>query len=535
MPERIKQILNKVVDWWKKFSTKQRTLILSIIGVVVIALVILVVVMSKPQKVTLVTAKDTTESSQIKDLLDKQNIAYSISDDGLTYTVNKADEANASIALGSNDIPTSGYKISDVFDGSFSTTEADKQKKYQLYLEDKFAQQLETISNVDTASVSLSIPEDDGTLISQNLDTYASVILKLKSKMTDDQASGIAKYIATEVGNKTTDSVLILDSDGNVLFSGGDTDTSTGTANTQLSVTQKAENNVKQEVKKVVLGTDVYDNVEVGLNLELNFDQVNQTDHQYYVADGQSQGYLDNESNYESQSTGGADAATPGTDTNSDTTYTIQDNNNSTSSVTDSTKKYLPNEKITTTTGAVGSVDYDKSSITVVATKYVVYNEDTLKAQGKLKGTTFDQFVQKNSARTKTTVDQDFYNMVSKATGISTDNISIVAYEVPFFQYSTSNGMGISDYLQIALAVLIFALLGFVVFKSTRREEVVEVEPELSVKSLLETTKEAESEPLENIGFNDKSETRMLIERFVDEKPEAVASLLRNWLNEEWD
>ena len=48
-------------------------------------------------------------------------------------------------------------------------------------------------------------------------------------------------------------------------------------------------------------------------------------------------------------------------------------------------------------------------------------------------------------------------------------------------------------------------------------------------------TKEAEEESLEDIGFSDKSETRILIEKFVDENPEAVASLLRNWLNEEWE
>ena len=58
---------------------------------------------------------------------------------------------------------------------------------------------------------------------------------------------------------------------------------------------------------------------------------------------------------------------------------------------------------------------------------------------------------------------------------------------------------------------------------------------ELSVESLLETTKQAEQEDLEDIGYNEKSEIRVLIEKFVDENPEAVASLLRNWLNEEWE
>ena len=31
-----------------------------------------------------------------------------------------------------------------------------------------------------------------------------------------------------------------------------------------------------------------------------------------------------------------------------------------------------------------------------------------------------------------------------------------------------------------------------------------------------------------------KISTRKMIEKFVDENPEAAANLLRNWLNEDW-
>ena len=60
------------------------------------------------------------------------------------------------------------------------------------------------------------------------------------------------------------------------------------------------------------------------------------------------------------------------------------------------------------------------------------------------------------------------------------------------------------------------------------------IEPELSVESLLESTKESQEE-MQDIGYNEKSETRILIEKFVEDNPEAAASLLRNWLNEEWE
>ena len=77
----------------------------------------------------------------------------------------------------------------------------------------------------------------------------------------------------------------------------------------------------------------------------------------------------------------------------------------------------------------------------------------------------------------------------------------------------------------------VILLLGFVVIRSTRKEEVIETEPELSVESLLQSTKEE----LEDIGLQEKSETRVMIEKFVDENPEAVANLLRNWLTEDWE
>ena len=139
-------------------------------------------------------------------------------------------------------------------------------------MEKKFEDQLATISNIETATVTLSIPEEDGTIISMGQETYASVILTLSGEMTEEQSAGIAKFIATEVGNDSTDNILLLDSDGNVLFSGGDSSTAIGSANSQLSVKGKAENMVKGEVRDVMLGTNVYDNVEVGLNLAMDFD-----------------------------------------------------------------------------------------------------------------------------------------------------------------------------------------------------------------------------------------------------------------------
>lgn len=48
MPERIQQILNRIVEWWKNFSTRQKALIISIAAVVAVAFSILGFVMTRP-------------------------------------------------------------------------------------------------------------------------------------------------------------------------------------------------------------------------------------------------------------------------------------------------------------------------------------------------------------------------------------------------------------------------------------------------------------------------------------------------------
>lgn len=53
------------------------------------------------------------------------------------------------------------------------------------------------------------------------------------------------------------------------------------------------------------------------------------------------------------------------------------------------------------------------------------------------------------------------------------------------------------------------------------------------MEQMLAATKENQP-AVDDIDMQDKSETRKAIEKFVDENPEAVALLLRNWLNDDW-
>ncbi|MCI6811168.1 MAG: flagellar basal-body MS-ring/collar protein FliF [Lachnospiraceae bacterium] len=532
MTDRLKEIPSKILEWWNRYTSKQKTIIISIAAGVVVAMAILITALSRPKYEVLVICESTKEAATITGLLDSSKIPYRISDDGYRIEVEQDQIGPANLLLGANNIPTATFDISNVTGGGLSTTESDKVKLYRKYLESQMKSDLESMENVVSARVQLNIPEDDGTMIAQEKDSSAAIMLTLSNSLTDDQATSIAQYVKTALGNENIKTITIIDAEGKLLFSGDDSYSITGSASSQLNVKQQTESVLQSNIKKVLLGTNEYNLVEVSSNLQLDFSTVEDVTHLFYAPEGQTQGVLSHEDSFEAETTGGT-GGVPGTDTNNEdnTDYMMNDYQGGTSTQTEISRDYLPNEKMTTTKIPAGLIKYDDSSLSVAAIKYRVLKEQDAKNQGLLDGITWEDYKAQNQERTKLTVDEDIVDLVAKASGISSENISFIAYEEPM--YIDAEGMAVTptDILQIVLIVLILGLLAFVIIRSMRADKETVEEEEVSVESLLQSTQDS---GLEDIEVEAKSETRKLIEKFVNENPEAAANLLRNWLQEDW-
>lgn len=528
----IKSLPPKILEWWNKFSSKQKTAIVSIAIGVIVAFSILITVLTRTQYVNLVTCENTTKAAEVQAVLDSgEGIDYKVSDNGLVFSVNKKQLSTANLLLGTNNILSDTFKIQDVVSGGLTTTEADKQKLYTAYKEDALETMLEDLSFVDNATVNLDIPEDDGTLIAKKTEASANVMLTLNSECTSENANAMARAIKTAIGNESTEHIVIIDNQGNLLFSGDDELSMSGLANNQLTLKQQAEAIVRNEVRKVLQGTNAFDLVEVASNLTLDFSYTEKTQTTYTPADGQTQGLLSHESSYEAETEGGT-ALVPGTDSNGNDTYVYENGGNSSSTVSQYDKDYLPNTETIVQTIPAGAIIYDESSIAVTAIRYRVTKEEDAKKQGLLDGIDWDTYKAQNAEKVKLSVDEEFYSIVSDASGISVDDITIMAYEEPFFVDKEGIKADYKDVIYIVIAVLIVLLLGYVVIRSLKTDKAKEEEPEeLSVEGLLQSMP---TRPLEDISLDEKSDVRKLIEKFVDENPEAVANLLRNWLNEDW-
>ena len=279
----------------------------------------------------------------------------------------------------------------------------------------------------------------------------------------------------------------------------------------------------------------IYDDAQVMANLDIQLDDTLIEKTEYDTFQDGANGPKENYYLYNAQNIDGT-GGVPGTDSNDEDipSYDIDDTRYGTAQVQVVRESYATDKTVTTTKKAIGAVNPSNSSVSIILSQYVEYDEEKMKEQGLLNDISFAEFQAQNSEQIQIDVDEDMYNVVSNATGIRSNSITIIAYQIPLFYPKERTGLPVSNILQIVLAVLIAALLIFVVLKGMRPAEVSELEPELSVEALLATTKENQS--LEDIEFNEKTATRQQIEKFVQENPEAVAQLLRNWLNDDdWE
>lgn len=530
MVDKLKQIPVQLMKQWNKYTSKQKTIIICVIATVFLALIILVTFMNRTVYQTLIVNETTKDASAVAELLKDKGITYKLDSDKVTILVDKKKYSDALLLVYSSDVPTSGLTMEQLMNNDLSTTNSDRNLKNHLYIQSEIRKYLITMTGIKDAQVTYVPQENSYSVLSDKQDYPASVALTITDDFNLSTAQAVAEYVAAAIGNESTEKIKVIDQNGNLLFGGKD-DLYSGSANSVLDYREKLQNTYNNNIYMLMMKLG-YDDVQPMFNWVLNMDKVTELYTEQIPAEGQDQGLYKTYYSYDSQNSSNSSGGTPGTDSNDETTYegTTGDNPGSSSSTVQI--EYLPSERVTNTEYEIGAVEPNQSSGSIVCTKVVTYKEEDLKEQGALDNTTFSQYVLQNQDRTQVQVGDDIYNMVSLATGIPVDRLSIIAYEQPVFVPKVTSERGFAFYLQIILAVLIVALLVFVVFKGTAPVEVTELEPELSVEQLLATTKE--NQTLDDIEFSERSETKKMIEKFVDENPEAVAQLLRNWLNDEW-
>lgn len=112
--------------------------------------------------------------------------------------------------------PTTSYILPS--DGN-ELTEDDKQRQYLTFLKNYIKDNLlEPLPEIKSASVTLQSPMNSENTINSNEEISVSVILELKDELSTGSITELADCLATAIGNTSTDEIIIMDVDGNLLF-----------------------------------------------------------------------------------------------------------------------------------------------------------------------------------------------------------------------------------------------------------------------------------------------------------------------------
>lgn len=512
-----KEITKQVGDFWKKQNKKMRIVLpVSLAGIIVAAVVIAAALNNKSYTV-LYTGLSSSEAGEILAALDEMSVVTRVKNDN-TILVPENDEARLKMELSAQGYPKSSlnYNLFSANTG-FMTTDYEKRQYLVFQLQDRLQEAIETLQGVDTAIVTISLPESSAYVISANkTPATASVVLVVRrgAELSAKQIAGIEQLVAKSIPGLETGNVAIVDGNGALLNSG---DEEGMAASTRLELETGIAKTIENNVLKLLLPVYGQDALRVVANASIEISQRFSEETTYSPVVGDS-GIISSQGlTQESQNGGTVAGGVPGTASNTGvTTYPEADAGASGQSASSSSEtNYLVNQM---------KEQMEKKGYEIKDISVAVLIGDTSLSPDET---------------------EKYREMIAYASGIKAEKVSVFAAEFSA-QKSTSPVQQTPapiysieqkdvPYL-IGLCAFLLVLILFIIIMKSRRKR----------RNAAATNDEDELGLIGNLGTNPAmmpgqivlNETRELglkrqIKDFSSSSPDVVAQLLRTWIKEE--
>ncbi len=249
-----KVLFSQLVTLYTKLTKQQRIIIASAIVGIVGFLIFMVVYTSQDTKKSkfevLFDSLTPADAARVVEQLEKEQIEYEIEDNNV-IRVPKEVVYKQRIAIAALGIPKDSGVGFELFDTQeFGATSFDQNVKYLRALEGELSRTINALAPIESASVSLALPEDTLFVEKETFPT-ASVMVTLVegSSLSPKQIRGIKNLVASSVSKLKSENVMLINSDGETL---GDEDEMAQMG--ELSVVQQKykEQEEKKRQKKII-------------------------------------------------------------------------------------------------------------------------------------------------------------------------------------------------------------------------------------------------------------------------------------------
>jgi flagellar M-ring protein FliF len=524
MPDFIKKYLDQFKEFWASLDKSQKTRLYITSAIVVAAISISIYLLTRPQRVVLFTNSDQKQIGEMINILNDNGIWNTAENNGTSIVIDQKDNSKAQIVLAQAGYPKKGFTFEDAISSiGLTTTQQDKEHIWDYQKVSDLEEKLEMLDNIDEAVVRLAIPK---TSIFQSAGSEAPrptayVMVRPNKELTPAQVQGIVMLVSRSVENLDPNDVTVVDNNSNILnpTSGDD---SISAASTQEELRKKRENELEQKVYDYFSGGqfDNFDTLRVVANVALDFDKEKSQIKSITNPQGMDGGAVITSSTSEETVKNGTEGGEPGVGSNpgesNAATYQIGNTSGSDYSNKKEDINYGYDEKISEHEKATGKLVPEESGLAISLWYGNKVPDDSGMGEDFIAG---------------------IKAAASSATGIPVKNITVNKMKLAspeVVEETTADRIKelVRDYGFFALMLLL--VVGMIIYGMPRRRK----EPEAVAVPAAGGPKFAvpeQEEPIPEIELEERSEIKKQIEKFVKQKPDSVAQLLRNWLSDDWD
>ncbi|MBS4536056.1 flagellar M-ring protein FliF [Clostridium sp. D2Q-14] len=508
MVETIEKAKEQLLGFWKELEKKKKIRLIVGIFLILVVLTGLIYTFTKTEYVILYKDLPMKDAGTITERLDEMEVDWKFGESETTILVSKEYKNKAMLELASEGLPKEGYSVLDALNESdWTMTEYEKKERVRYADESQLAATISQIEGIAEANVIVDMPEDTAFMNDDEVAT-SSVFVTLDgdSSLKNDKVVAIKTLVSSSFKNMEKENVNVIDDTGR---SYGDDERDMGEYDLtdQLSVKQGFESKLNNSIKKFLENLFGLGNVDVRASVDMNFDSeiTNIVEFTPPLEDS-TEGLVRSMEKIEEHTINGADGSVVGTEPNTEDTtdYATEDGNVS---------------------------KYDKAS-EVINYELNEINREIKKAPGGIESVTVGILINNEAIDGELTDDMrgEIEDLIHASTGINTEEVIVSTGDFNSIDDSDSDvdaeeSSGIPLWAYILIAVALLGGAGVIVY---RRRKSNEEEDELLVDEY------DQDEYIEDIDFEtEKSQYKSKIDDFVQKKPDAVAQLLRSWLNEE--
>lgn len=508
MEETLQKMRQQIVELWQETDKKKkiRAGIITLLAIGILTFLILKLTSTKYE--VLYGDLSLKDMGQITTKLEEMNVSWKTGDDQKSILVPAESKNRIKIELATYGLPNEGYSFMDAFnDSSWTMTDYDKKQRMKQALQSELASTISDMNGIHSAKVYIDEQEiTNFVLNNEDRKTTASVfVVKSDSRgLSGENVNAIKHLVAAAVGMDPED-VTITDDEGRLLNDQAEDDF---LAIDQFAMKQSLESRINNSIRNFLSNVYGEQNVDVMSSVKINMDSERTTIVEFAPpVEGSEEGLIRSLEEVEEHMVGGAGGGVPGTETNVEDYTMIED----------------------------GTNRYDKVS-RIINNELDEINKEIRKAPGQVESITVAVLINKDSlpdGEMTPDKEKEISDLVFAATGLDTKQVEVRAesFNKQLMNADITEDKGM-NWMMIAGLLGVLIILAIIVLVYQRRKR-IQAEEEDELERLLLEKSLAITEDIEDLDFEaEESKMKAQIDKFINSKPESVAQLLRNWLNE---